>query len=362
MKKKLLSKIAAAALSAVMCMSLAACQNVHPIDPSENGSNGPVENGSGAPVIDLTDKDVNSDPEAIHMLVDSFLNGGDKLYIETNNAIGLYSGDVYDINELQEAVNEYYGPDLYGDNPRTVDYIDLAYIDCGDDGIPEIALFLAITDEERQNEDDEILICKVMDGKLTAVEAYTFGYRSDGELNKYGVFWYYGSGGASQWVDEFSFTDANGENHFIYSLVSDFCLSEPMVDAYDMPSNGPSDYKFTDFDENGYTRFKYHFMPYPSDPNASTEEMDAYYLDAVYAFVDKDQKDATPSDELMKIYDDLGIKVTDTKGADAAVDDRLSELGITRDYIAMSEEKPENGVTWEVIYERTPMENQGGEN
>ena len=103
-----------------------------------------------------------------------------------------------------------------------------AYIDCGMDGIPELALKLYYTDsnEYASPYTDYTVIKYDGDGKLRVVCSENTYYRSESNINEYGYITSGGSTGAASYYAEESFITADGREVLILSDHCEMGLSD----------------------------------------------------------------------------------------------------------------------------------------
>ena len=158
--------------------------------------------------------------EGAQALYEKFLNNEVPVTIDSHVDQGSYfTFQNYDGNEytLEELVNliiaDYIGEDDF--IKIWLDKIEYAYIDCGADGEPELALHI---DTPASMEDwNEYIVIKEFDGKLKTVYSTVAWSRSYTYINEYGYIYGDGSGGASSHSFDKSFVDGDGKLHFIYA-------------------------------------------------------------------------------------------------------------------------------------------------
>jgi len=130
------------------------------------------------------------------------------------------------VEEICKATEEYY--DERNVKPRSIKY---SFIDCGNDGIPELALLFEEVAGEYSG-DNYIILIKLVDDKLQCIFQGTYSYRSYASINEYGIYCYGGSNGAASHVDQVSYIDGNGNYTFLYGC-------ETLMSAYGLylPNN-----------------------------------------------------------------------------------------------------------------------------
>lgn len=140
------------------------------------------------------------------------------------NEKSLILGEIVDTTAIREdnrlcqelPAREYYLSDLLQQiqelNGEKFDRIDWAYLDCGDDGVKELALNLA------QLDTDSFQTCIICyeDGDLKLCYDYVSGYRTYAQLCRYGYLIYGGASGAAVHGEDARVIDKKGERKDIY--------------------------------------------------------------------------------------------------------------------------------------------------
>nr|WP_155959567.1 hypothetical protein [[Eubacterium] cellulosolvens] len=105
---------------------------------------------------------------------------------------------------------------FYEGKPYEVKQTRYAFIDCGDDGVPELALEFTYTG---QNDGDpvEYWVAKVIDDKIEMCYTDVYYNRSRTTVNKYGVFKNNGSGGAGNENHSVTMIDTDGKPTNVYT-------------------------------------------------------------------------------------------------------------------------------------------------
>ncbi len=134
------------------------------------------------------------------------------------------TGNEYTLLEVLDIITAYY---LEHSTYKKIDYIDYDYIDCGKDGVNELAL--RFNGMEIYGMDDHstlVYIIKYIDGTLSLCYYYETWPRSASTLNKYGYYWSAGSGGASNHYEEYGLINKDGNWQFIASIESELDLNQ----------------------------------------------------------------------------------------------------------------------------------------
>jgi len=133
-------------------------------------------------------------------------------------------GSEYTLSEVLEIVTAYYFK--YSTNSK-IKYVDYSYIDCGRDGVNELAL--RINGLNIYNKDDDstlVYIIKNIDGALSLCYYYETWARSDSTMNEYGYYQSGGSNGASNHSSDYGLIDKDGDWQFIVSIESEFDINQ----------------------------------------------------------------------------------------------------------------------------------------
>ena len=118
----------------------------------------------------------------------------------------------------------------------TLRSIMYSYIDCGKDGIPELAIIIDTPQGVEQWQ--EVLIIKEIDGNLETVYSTVAWSRFYVYLNEYGYIYNDGSGGASHHQFDKEYIDGDGKYHFIY---------QSNTNAYSYPGDEEMDIYLIEF-------------------------------------------------------------------------------------------------------------------
>lgn len=241
--------------------------------------------------------DVSVDDSASMDRYEKFLAGNEKMFISKVN-LGMDSwGDFtpslqadgsYTIEEFLQAF--FADRAGYYMQSYTVNELDYAYVDCGQDGRKELALnfYPSINGEEYS----VILLVKDVNGRLELCFWTEDGYRSFNRINQDGIISRGGSGGASNWYDSSYGIDGEGNSFLIYEQQTcgcyDLCFND--VDFGEIASNLDVDdisilrysfdgYNAEEYDEESYKKYMedcyYSYTTYPEPETA--DEIEAFY-------------------------------------------------------------------------------------
>ena len=348
--KKRFVKLAAVLASSVMAIGLAGCNLTQ--NTSEVASTGMPDPEA---VSDLTPGSVTTEPDTMKPAEDAdfmkFLNGEQKALCSNLNAYGLMFEQEYSYEEFKAAINEALADD-FNETGMEIQNVSYGFIDCGNDGVSEMAIAVSANNKYGYNPMTEYYILCKMNGYLMIVDSYESYYRSMGSLNKYGVYNVIGSGGAALSIASFERVNAEGYHEFIYSCETEFGRGEPIIDGYRLPSYADLPEGYPDYSEDFAENILeiYHFMEADPMMDVDSELSDEYVVKNVYVFKDANGGEMFPSEEYRKLYDSLGIKITNENGIRELIRDRLNELGISDKEMVTPEESADTAVNW-VMFE-----------
>ena len=203
-----------------------------------------------------------------------------------------------------------------------------SYIDCGNDGIPEMAVQLTYM---LNGDFNRVYFFNYRDGEVHLIGSDEWGYRSIMDLNRLGYVINGGSGGAVLWVNDHYYFDAEGQRSFLYNFEQYMGLKTPRIPKYYM-KNGDTreDYPDDEFEEGSYMAYIYNFDEYIYDENDDHEATyDKYYSKNIYCFLDEKERDVEPDDRFKELYRKEGIKWYKLDEIKKLVEDHEAALGVT---------------------------------
>ena len=200
---------------------------------SENTSEQASVNNASDEVSQVIDSGVDSSSEEASnaveegyddiALYESFLRNEVKVLISQNNNFGYYCNleDMQDqeltLEELTNRIIAGYVGDEYSGVKISLESIEYAYIDCGNDGKKELAVRINTPSIDGW---EEYVVIRENNGALETIFSDVAWSRSRICLNEYGYFYNDGSSGAANHGYDKSFIDADGQFHYIYSASS----------------------------------------------------------------------------------------------------------------------------------------------
>lgn len=281
-----------------------------------------------------------------------FLNGEEKAYM-----MGLYPAYLdpkspHSYDEFINAINNTL-LDSFDYDAMQVAEVDYAFIDCGNDGNPELALMVLSRQYENYDELTEYFIIKKYEDGLKMIDTFHTYYRTEGDLNKYGIFHEYASYSYTTWYESYVAITAEGEHEFIFDVYCEDGLTEPIIYAYDLPNDAdlPDDYPEPTDEYGGIFSCDYGFDEYTKEISEDEKLMNEYLKGHVFTFYDENDEVVYPKEEYQKIYDDIGIMVTYWDVVSLLIDARLYLLGIEQDEIPTLYGEDEAYADWKVWWD-----------
>lgn len=278
-------------LGIIACMSLVltmGCGNETSVI-SESFS----ESVSVAGEVEKSDEDTNSEAYL------DFINGNTKTKVNNSYIEWLENGSEYTYEELNQAFISYMN--VYSSNIK-LSLADYAFIDCGADGVPELALNQIYSIES--DEANVISVFKIIDDKMYLVSSVYGYYRSYVDINKFGYISYGGSDGAASSYTDYRFVNKDGEEVFLYSESIEIC----------------------EYNGEYINSMKYNFSRYSYDSETGDEE---YKKNDFFTFTDMNNQFVEPNEELIGMY--LGDEATwyDSQETERLIREYEESLGVT---------------------------------
>ncbi len=231
-----------------------------------------------------------------------------------------------------------------------------ALIDCGMDGVKELAVKMDCTVTNPDNYDtifSSFFVLKNYDDTLKCISCEESFYRSWCDINEYGVIKGGGSGGATMYVEEYSFLDADGETIYDYTMTVHRGLVEPMVPISEISTEKVTDSIYLE-DYSGendtYTAYIYNFNEYPSYPEnleyddkgkLTPESADRYALydkemnefrdKNIITFEDMNGNFAEPTGKVKDYLDKYEISYYDGSQVEEMIFEHEAEIGLNPD-------------------------------
>lgn len=311
-----------------MCIGMTACEKKAP----EVGNANPTESPASEEVVEGSEQG-NAVDAASTDRYERFLNNEIPVYMNQFNpmnfdweyAEAFEENKGYSINEFLHAYFNYEGEYSGGSfKPKSVSY---AYIDCGDDGTPELAIKIEM--DLYNDYYTTLMVIKDIDDKMQLCSYTSNGYRSFGYINPYGMLHIGGSGGAAYYYNSLDMIDASGNRKMVYELETTF---SPYALIY--PDDG-IDY-FSVLEDMGIEEYitieRYSFEPMGDETYDEYLRKQYYTYHRQEEFSGNEMDDPTIYEEgskYVKFFNMTGYSWYTPDKMQELVDKRYAELGIT---------------------------------
>lgn len=226
------------------------------------------------------------------------------------------------IQTYMKGMNEIWESDL---QLRGISY---AYIDCGDDGAKELAIYFPEVPLAMGLFND-IWVLKQMGDKLQMIFYAQSGYRTYGEINEYGYYTSGGSGGAASQVELYEVIDKDGVRQLIYG-----CEHNQSVWSLYFPDNE----QYTEVAAEQGIDEKIQVDHYYFEKMKPDEDYGAYlknscmwiYFETDENYVKKEGNSIYEADNPYRIFwDSTKMPLSTEAEIKSAIKNREDELGIT---------------------------------
>jgi len=258
----------------------------------------------------------------------AFLNGEENVVVSYLYAENLEFDKTYTIDSLisdfDSNIKENWDP--LNINVKEVSY---SFIDCGNDNDPELALKIEADDPDGYNAMTYYYIIKNFQNGLCLIDCYNTYYRSMGDLNKYGVFNQFGSGGASISYNSFRRINAQGDREFIYDCTTTLSMDRAVIDYYSLPSDVsiPDGYPEFSMEAGSIDRYAYSFIDSNDIAYDDDSSYDDYKRNIIYVFLEN-ENDTEADAEYAAMYKEANINIVNLSSIDNILNERYKELGI----------------------------------
>lgn len=218
-----------------------------------------------------------------------------------------------------------------------------AYIDCGMDGYPELAVQMSFTRADGYDSPDvEYIVLRLNGEELDIVTNFSEYYRSSAYINEYGFITVGGSGGATTYTSSNSFITADGKEEFLWSETGKFGYDKPYfsLDTYEIADDiKPIIGREVGYAEGGnaYEMDRVSFVKYEcvsSDPEEQIKYEEEYLLNCYYTFIDDEGNNGVTDEEYIKLCNDNAVNLVTLEELDQMRADRALELGCTAEIVS----------------------------
>ncbi len=323
-------------LAVLLCMALVlsafcGCGKQEKEQPSGGEAQAPAAAPSGEkaaePGNETPEPEKEPTPEELY---ETFLNDAYPVTVACN-AEGLEKDLSYSISSLTNTFAEYLSSE---DLQYFIDTVNYAYIDCGADGVPELALSLSFVTSEDYMDFEKLMIVKAFGDELRLVADTFTAYRTQSWLGEYGFISYGGSSSAFSYYQEYSFVNAEGERLFFYSASYNLGLEKAVIPGYELPSDvAPNlrDQELTFAEADGYGMDIYNFTQYDAERWDDEDYYDEYLRNNIFLFTDPNGVPVLPEEKLLERYRSEGVKIMTYEEIGKLLTEKRSELGLTEE-------------------------------
>lgn len=358
MKKKFLVGL----MIAVMSISMVACGNSAPAeevgadntatvtDDSQAANEQVVDNGEATDEDTDAKQDTAKADNSSEAVYEAFLDNSSQLYAGKQFVYGCYDyendksvalledGKGYDlvdfIGRVIECANDEYGQ-------MELEQVRYAYIDCGKDGEPELALEIGLNGDYMGYVSQGYVI-KNYDGKLQLCTRYESAYRTEEYLrNKYGVVYSGGSNGATSWSEGYWYINADGERVFLYSADCEYGLGmfyDGIGGVYDAAA------KHADEVDEDWYMMEYHFED-PATIDFDNMEYKDYLKTLSYTVYPEGEE------VIEKIFAEANTNIYPQKQMEDIILQNMNSKGLSKETFESEDEAEWKEVTNEAINE-----------
>ncbi|WP_049945385.1 lysozyme inhibitor LprI family protein [Butyrivibrio sp. AC2005] len=230
----------------------------------------------------------------------------------------------FTLAELKDEFNEIFNSEDGYYAEGEVSSVRYSYLDCGNDGIPEMSI--QMTGPFIEPESDLTLIVKEIEGQLQVVYAYVTWSRSWTEINEYGFISGDGSNGASNHCWDTACVNADGQYLFGYYEEQEY--------DFDMFAH------FKDHDDYDLSKLDGSIMTYSLRLNEYSEDSPAfqYYTYEVYdseSYEPKEVTDLYTDSAYKKVMDCFKeYNIVSMDEYEKIKSDKLTSIGATKEIMS----------------------------
>lgn len=277
--------------------------------------------------------DENVDVLSTKQRYESFLKGEEPLYFNQYmpngyEAIQFEKTKGYTMSDLLTVLKDKY---IDVDMDMEINY---AYLDCGNDGVEELAIRFNGINVEGPEISTQVYVIKEIEGKLECCYYYETWSRSNTDINCYGYVTSNGSNGASNHGYDAGYIDADGKWNFIHYTEEEWNIDGLFIDETlgEVPEIAASK-QYEGYIVVTTTRFE----------EILTDE-DFYNMKNYYAYyVDGVEGDVYSEGIYKDIFDEAGVKMYRPEEIEAMILEKEASLGITEEIKQGAE------VIWEIL-------------
>lgn len=216
--------------------------------------------------------------------------------------------------------------------PDSISEGSYAFIDCGMDGNPELALKLYYIDSNEAGSPytDYTVIKYDGNDQLRIVTSEHTYYRGESEINEYGYITSGGSSGAASYYTEEAFINAEGKRILILSDSCEMGLPDLTV-PQDCLSTTLEKKLSHDYGEYGDYQIHCYFLedhePLKYDSNTWEQDYTAYVCARIYTFTDDDGNIVEADKDYVNLCRDNGIRLFNKDEFEKLMEKHYEDIG-----------------------------------
>ncbi len=268
------------------------------------------------------------------LLYESFLRNDAKVHVNSEYDFGDYSFEEVNDQDLTigEIVNFLMG-DATEDDTAWLTYTNYSYIDCGNDGVPELAI--VVNPPSDLGGWSKYIIIKDIDGKLQTVYSELAWERGTVNINEYGYISENSTSGAAYHGFKKSFVGSVGKWHYIFSDETTDCIVPGgdlwfKGDSHICPNDIVGEYAFLEFDFNNsiedFADNVYTYAKWDGDASESWIEGEQIYF---YRKLIKDSTQYDDSHPLKTFFDENALHIYTLDEIEQMIVEKEKEEGLT---------------------------------
>ena len=209
-----------------------------------------------------------------------------------------------------------------------------SFIDCGNDGEPELALKLVYNrNTDYPDLSTFYMIIRPIFGELTLITSQNSYYREYTTMNKYGYFHSSGGAGAAMGFESESFVTSDGEYYELLTCRSCFGMAEPKISQNFLPFSVSDELNGgnVEYSDAGYTLAAYRLEEAVSEEDyPDWEEYEAASSrQYIYTFYDIDDNSVMPDDDYIYRAGNLGYRIVSDSEMKGLISDHYAAYGAT---------------------------------
>lgn len=259
----------------------------------------------------------------------AFMNGNGEVVDKRGKDI-LVKNQKYSFQAMTEAVQEYVNRDFQFPYLGDISY---SFIDCGADGVQELAVKIEFCETKDQGYGDYIeylIIRSDKEGLKLVYDNYTY-YRVETVISDTGYIRRGGSDSAVSNTFDTSFVNEKGEEVFLYEETYTMGLEEPVIPSSSLVSTKvPENYQDGAFSDSlAYSVTRYNFNNIAVEDMLDTAKFDKYRGDNFFVLSNPEGDDASAEEYDEELYKEMGVEILGYSDAVKKISEHEDACGVT---------------------------------